>query len=338
MASFSAGFLREADDSLTVTTDATGATFQDGFLRSPAGALVVTTSTVGATTQDGLLRAANGALVVTTTGPGTMQDGFFRDANGALVAATSGVVAGRKRGFTLDANGALVVTGLATFSPLDVAGLQAWYKADAGLLDGAGSPATVDGTAIGTWQDQSGNARHATQGTGAKRPVLKVGAQNGLAGVRFDGVNPLALDAAGVVVSQPDTILVVANISGLSATLHTLVDGITGRQIIRSGSATQYEIYAGTSVLAAGAATGARLFTAVFNGASSLLRVDRSQVAAGAAGANGTTGGIRLGLAQDNTTSPMLGDLLEVLYYNVSLSTTDRDNLETYLRTRWGTP
>jgi len=60
-------------------------------------------------------------------------------------------------------------------------GLQVWYKADVGV--------TTVGSAVSQWDDQSGNGRHATQGTSGNRPTLTSGALNGKPVVTFDGTN-----------------------------------------------------------------------------------------------------------------------------------------------------
>lgn len=107
---YSAGFARQADGTLSMTTDATGATWQAGFLRSPSGALVVTSSAPLAQGSgghwldasgalaialdaagrwdvgSGFLRTSTGALCVTSTGPFTDQMGFQRDTAGRLAA------------------------------------------------------------------------------------------------------------------------------------------------------------------------------------------------------------------------------------------------------------
>jgi len=53
----------------------------------------------------------------------------------------------------------------------------------------AGAEAGSDGTAVGTFTDQSGNGRNATQGTGANQPTLKTNILNGKSVYRFDGTN-----------------------------------------------------------------------------------------------------------------------------------------------------
>lgn len=58
--------------------------------------------------------------------------------------------------------------------PDSISGLQLWLDATTGLFDATtgGSPVTTDGSAVARWEDQSGNANHATQGTANARPLL----------------------------------------------------------------------------------------------------------------------------------------------------------------------
>ncbi len=56
-----------------------------------------------------------------------------------------------------------------------------WYRAQ----DISG----IDGTAVGTWPDASGNGRDLTQGTAANKPVMFLRGRNGKKFVRFDGTN-----------------------------------------------------------------------------------------------------------------------------------------------------
>ena len=49
----------------------------------------------------------------------------------------------------------------------------------------AGSTVATNGSAVGRWNDKSGNNRHATQATSANRPSCLTGALNGRQGVQF---------------------------------------------------------------------------------------------------------------------------------------------------------
>jgi hypothetical protein len=78
-----------------------------------------------------------------------------------------------------------------SFSPADLAGLAFWY-------DAASSPLLQAGGVVERWDDLSGSARHASQGTAAQRP-LKTSDDEGRTVIRFDGS-----DDALLVASPPD--------------------------------------------------------------------------------------------------------------------------------------
>lgn len=65
--------------------------------------------------------------------------------------------------------------------PTDFANLGLWLKADALALS--------NGDPVASWTDSSGNARHATQGTGGKQPIFNTNVLNGLPAITFDGTD-----------------------------------------------------------------------------------------------------------------------------------------------------
>ncbi|NOK58821.1 MAG: hypothetical protein GFH27_549301n151 [Chloroflexi bacterium AL-W] len=73
-----------------------------------------------------------------------------------------------------------LVGALLNADPVPTQDLGLWLKADAGV--------TLDGAAVISWADQSGNGRDASQSTGAHQPTLVPNALNGLPALRFDGV------------------------------------------------------------------------------------------------------------------------------------------------------
>ncbi len=86
-------------------------------------------------------------------------------------------------GFTLQRN---------IFKPDQISGLELWLDAaDSETLyqSAGGSLASADGDPVGQWKDKSGNARHAAQTDGTKKPLLKLALQNSKNLLRWDGVN-----------------------------------------------------------------------------------------------------------------------------------------------------
>lgn len=76
-------------------------------------------------------------------------------------------------------------------SPDQISGLKLWLKADGVLWQDSArtTRALLADAPVGCWDDASGTGNHVTQGTAAKRPLLKLGAAGGRPAVRFDGSN-----------------------------------------------------------------------------------------------------------------------------------------------------
>jgi hypothetical protein len=89
-------------------------------------------------------------------------------------------------------------------SPLAIADCAAWYDAALGIaLDGS--------SLVSQWDDQSGNALHLTQGTGAARPAMGTTA-SGRPCLVFDGGDDIL--NATVAIPQPQTVFVVGKWGG----------------------------------------------------------------------------------------------------------------------------
>jgi hypothetical protein len=85
------------------------------------------------------------------------------------------------------------------FIPPQFSSLQLWLSADFGTYTDTGltTPAVADATAIGGWADRGPLGHNATQGTGARQPVLKINIQNGKPSVLFTAASSqwMAVDA-----------------------------------------------------------------------------------------------------------------------------------------------
>lgn len=220
------------------------------------------------------------------------------------------------------------------FGPDQVSGLKLWLEADkiVGLSDG---------DPVASWNDASASNLDATQASSVSRPLWIDGAVNGLPSVRFDGVNDfLATGTFGSPLATA-TVFLVASKAGTATTYY--YDGIAsgnrnafGHQIIGVG---EHGIYAGGLGCSAAQAapTGFHLWTAAFNGASSSLRRDGSAFAAGDAGSLTLTG-VTVGSLWSGDAAMHSGDIAALLVYEGVLGSSDRDAVEAYLKTRWGTP
>lgn len=223
-------------------------------------------------------------------------------------------------------------TAARAFSPADVAGLAAWYKADA--ITGK-----ADGDAVAQWNDSSGSARHLAQAVGANQPTYQTAEVNGRPVVRFDGANDSM--QAIFALTQPVTVFLV--FKALDATVNEyLLDGAAA--VLTMGlyraSATQYQQYAGgfgATLNSPDFQTGFHIGTLVYNGAGSRAVVDSTvSPQTGNAGA-GVPGGITLAATADGA-NQVAADLAEVIVYAVDVSAPNCVSVEAYLRAKYATP
>lgn len=221
--------------------------------------------------------------------------------------------------------------GLPTTSwPLALPGLVAWY--DASQLTGLS-----DNDPVTTWTDLSGNGRNLTQGTAANKPLYKTSIQNGLPMLRFDGTNDF-MDAS-FVATQPMTIIAciiprLVNKPGTS----NYWDGLTVQSMLCRENGTAFEIYAGI-VLGSGtvAVNTTYVMTTIYNGASSLIRLNQT----GASGNAGTNGGadptgLRVASAGGAGSSFGQNDYGEIVVCSGALSSANYTSTEGYIRGKWG--
>lgn len=211
------------------------------------------------------------------------------------------------------------------------ADLAHWY--DATEIIGS------DGDAIGTWTDQEGTD-DLTQATSSKKPTLRTGELNGNAMLEFDGSDDVLTNTLGTNLTQPNTYFLVyrfrtdpgANNRGIydddTATEQNFgVRGDNGNLRLNAG----VDLNSGIS-----ADTADHIHTGVFDGANSVIRQDGTELVTGDAGTGDLTG-MFVG-AQGDETSHSEVDIGEFLAYDAGLSTSDRDDVESYLSDKWGIP
>lgn len=264
----------------------------------------------------------------------------------------------KRRVITTDASDNLIVTRLVGGAPIvrakaagafsrrvtyvrvggawlrDRSELAAWWDfSDA-------SSVTLSGSEITQANDKSGNSRHMTQATSANRPTL-TGTIGGLGAAVFDGVNDY-MDSSAFSMLQQITFYVVATFDG--GTSPYLFDSPTGGRMAmgqRIITAGQLGIFAGgTTVTAAYTipATTPKVYTAVFNGASSAIYIDGALFDTGNAGSQTVTGGIRLGASQAFFAGTYFnGKMSTVLVYRGAHSAADVAAITADLSATYGT-
>ena len=242
-----------------------------------------------------------------------------------------------------------VVGGAHKFNPLDNGAgggdgsllTALWWNATvAAQITDAGSGHTSD------WTEYHGSPNPAlgfvlSQGTDARRPITGTRTQNSLNVLDFDGTDDRLIGGGAFntfTLAQPFTVYIVClSDDGADSTRQVMFDRITTTGItIEKTAANVWAMNAGTALASATApTTAAQYFTATFNGASSVLRRNGTQIASGNAGTNGFSGNsFAIGYAT-GATAFWDGWIGEVILSGAADSAGVVAQMETYLSTKW---
>ncbi len=248
--------------------------------------------------------------------------------------------------------------GGAAFDPKVLSGLQLWLKADTGVLDASDNPITVDSTGVKTWQDQSGNNRHATQATSASRPIWRSSANglNGLPGIENDTTAKF-LGATANLFTTSVTLFAVIKFAD-STTRYCALDlkgtypnhfaieqntyNGTNKNGFTAGSSNLSTSGASSTngqVFTIAATTGTGTTPIIANTNYRVNSVTQTLTLTGGGGnfINYTAvNGYTLGSFSTGNILGMKGKLFEVVVYNRVLTGTEITQVETYLKSKWG--
>jgi hypothetical protein len=227
---------------------------------------------------------------------------------------------------------------LRTFQPIDITGCQLW-------LDGADPAGTgvvpVNGTTISTWVDKSGNGRNATPtGTG---PTYTTNIFNGYSAPVFNGTT-MVTPSYLISTDSKLSIFVLCKKTGLRAGGNSDILSIAAGYYyfdlyIRSSvnnylevyyqntpvSLTTYAIGNGTNLLVSILTNGLSI-DGYLNGTS----VVSTSLPSSAYSMNNLTSQWRISEAQ------FVGPICEVIIFNSTFTTTQRQTIEGYLAQKWG--
>lgn len=252
------------------------------------------------------------------------------------------------------------------FGPASVSGLQLWLDAsDASTLYDAtsgGSLVAADGT-VARWQDKSGNGRHAIQSEANRRPVRKTAIVNGRDALTFDGTSDQLLadgsafefGSAGFsvfVVGRGDLassdirciLCMQANDSAQSGILRIELTTSAWQVASRStdtgaGATTDSSSYAQDTLNVITVTRSENTLTARKNGASFGTRTISGSITRSA---EGQPPPLAIGSFDSNPNYAnqkayfWSGEVCEVIVYHSTISTADREAVESYLITKWG--
>lgn len=203
-----------------------------------------------------------------------------------------------------------------------------------------GSDVTVSGSLVDSWNDQvSARGDDAAIASGTRRPTLTTAnTGNGVHNViDFSGAHYLkTLDFSGGDMAQANAIFIVARWDTLSN--DNLFDGISSgeRHAVYTRSDNSYGMYAGSQIINGNvqAVTGEfQVFSALFNGGSSLFRVNGVNVLSGNTGSH-VLGGLSIG-SNYSASGFLDGQVAEVLVYDGGLNSEQLLGIEQYLQDKY---
>ena len=217
-------------------------------------------------------------------------------------------------------------------------GPLAWYQADA--ITGL-----VDGNAVVTWLDSSGNGYHVTQAVGAQQPTYRIGIQNGLPAVRFDGGDWLANlafsdfpDSCSIYVAAThtvtNTVLVeITDVAGGINTGFTLFNEANDERFRVCGPILTDEVAQVITPPVTGLFGG--IYAATVRQNIYINGVLEDDIGSTAGALANVLGRIYVGSFTGGAGYQLQGDIFEILIYTAAHNDTQRQQAEAYLNWKW---
>ena len=193
---------------------------------------------------------------------------------------------------------------------------------------------------IKTWYDQSGNGRNATQATAASQPQIIVSGMNGKPSPTFDGINDGLTYTGGLSIAQPCSFIGVGSLTDAADANAHFLSGFNYVTAFYAQSSA-WKMYSGSVLTGSATNTNDNVFSGIFNGASSVGRVNGVSVVSGNPGAFGYNTHIIIGATWAGTATPWYGEICTVIVLDAALPIADHnsmgDSLATYYGITWTT-
>ena len=229
------------------------------------------------------------------------------------------------------------LTGAAAgFDPASISGLVLWLDAS------DTSTITHVGGSVSQWSDKSGNGNHATQASGALQPQTGVNTLNGRNVVNFNSqyLEQLNIDC------NDATFFIVGRATTLGSTVYDRPFIGHRRNVVRDQhftvNARGLGIYDNTQyAVTVTGDTNWHLYQA--NAATALKQFFRDGTSLGSRVGTIVWNDIGIAIGKEMpvptvTTNPLIGDIAEIAIYQRILSSDEKLELETYYKSKWGTP
>jgi hypothetical protein len=224
------------------------------------------------------------------------------------------------------------------FSPKQIAGLELWFDAS------VSSSVTLNSGNVSQLDDLSGKGRHLEQGTAANQPSYVTAGQNGKNTIDFGasgGKYLLQSLASAVTLSQPLAFFWAYKTGASGSGVYTItdvknaaVDG-TGRIATFGNAETEIRFFAGANNATAVNTNAWNVASCVFNGASSVRRVNTTTPTTINTGTQSYSDRLVLG-ANHGFAAFHKGSFGELVIYSGNMTDSASVALLNYLGKKWG--
>jgi hypothetical protein len=207
------------------------------------------------------------------------------------------------------------------FTPKSLNGIQLWWRADAGVEGGVGDRVV----------DQSGNGNDAIQPNSAGAPIVIQAAANGLPALRFDGTSDF-LRLTTRLTTVRTAFWVIREDTAATGRRNLLGDGSFGNDFRGGSGGAIWATDSGVTLTTAGSTflNGISVNGTITQRPKAMSVISLVTTSAGAASLFGTSFGA--------SSEFWWGDLAELVTYDRALSTSERQQIETYLKGKYAIP
>jgi large repetitive protein len=219
--------------------------------------------------------------------------------------------------------------------------LKLWFKAD------AGTNTLTNGGAISQWIDQSGQGKNVTQATAGNRPLFVSNGTNFNPAIDYDGVNDYLVNTTIGITGGNKTFFAVTTPQTLPASTVGIIGAGTSLSETQFGyenaKLNMYENIGNTATATTAISTGVPMLSTGME-SSNVLSFFNNGTANGMGAYTSTPTSVRFTVGSHTVGSSALptyknfwdGYISEVIMYDLAISASDREEVETYLGIKYG--
>jgi hypothetical protein len=212
----------------------------------------------------------------------------------------------------------------------------AWYRADLGITIATG---------VSSWADQSGNARHATQGTGGLQPSLQASYIGGKPGVKFTGSQYLPITLNSLAMNADYTVWLIGQYdsatSGALTTMFGAFDGAATAHTctlyaLNASSGTEWRDKTGQYTMGGVTANQPVLFGIISQAGASNVKYRKDNTTNSGTRTNPTNAINSAYIGADRTVLLGVGTIAEIVILERAASAGEQSSAMAYFSGRYG--